>query len=344
MKKIFREELIFIQKNAERKRKHEIRRKKKKKRMKRENQKQKVSARRGKVFKSIECPEDFSFINNPNELIKYFWGYKNLFQEWYWGNFDLRNVHNLSFDALSLLMVKIHDYRFTKGKTTKWRFPSAEKLNNLVVKSWFLKHVNTPMSLIEDLSWSMHWHNTKKQYDTKIWADVTDEILSHTFGWCWEEQIWEKQSIYPIIIECMLNTQEHAWKWFNWWLTYYKDEKNITKICFVDVWEWILKTLNAKTAKLKAKDRLLLLFNDSNPFILKSLLGGAITSLDKSSATEKKERWRWLPSMKEFTKKSFVKNFTIITNDVYANVSSDDYKSLDKSFEGTFIYREIHPI
>jgi hypothetical protein len=338
----------LIQRIGKKRRDNEQKRKKKKIKIRKTVQLEKTKIRRWKKTQKIECPTNFSFVDsvdNANKIIKYFWGYEEIFQEWYWAEFDLRPVQEMSFDALSLLVVKIRDSNFTNNKPTKGRFPRDKKINNLIAQSGFWGHRSTPEESLKDLSWGMHWHYTKEQYDPILCAEVTDIILNHSF---WGESDETIQGIrirlYPLIMECMFNTQDHAGKWFNRRVTYYKDENKVTKICFIDMGEWILNTLNAKIKKLSTRARLALAFTSTNSQILKALLDGAIgsLSLDKYSVTEKKERGKGLPSMKEFSKESFVKDFTIITNDVYANISNSKYKTLSKDFDGTFIYWEIH--
>lgn len=52
--------------------------------------------------------------------------------------------------------------------------------------------------------------------------------------------------------------------------------------------------------------------------------------------------WKGLPDINMALKRDQISNLNIITNDVHANVEKKDFKSISKSFSGTFVYWELN--
>lgn len=323
-----------IQRRLESLQRQRIKRKKKRKyerfiKLKKKKWKYKITTNKRIRYKSVIPPMCFSLIQNTEEILEYFEKTYEIPQNNKGINFDLSSVTDLSFDAIALLMTKIKSEKYWKNVFIKWCAPNEKKLQDMFISSWFYKHVQSDLAMLST-KWEMINNETAKKAVPDIAKKITDIAIEHS--WVWQL----KKSIYPTIIECMANTNTHAWKDYNWWLFAYKDsDTKITKICFIDLWIWIFQSMNSKIQKV-----LIALNTKSNTDILKDVLNWKIII---PSSTWELKRWKWIKFMYDFSKEENVKNFTIISNDVRANFSEDKFDTLSKSFSWTFVYWEIIP-
>lgn len=329
------------------KKKDKIRRRKYLKKQRRENYIQRIEKIKHETYKTINPPEDFSMISNPEGVIKYFNDYRQFIWDGYSIKFDLSTVNSVSFDGIALLTTKIKDKSFRWTSNIKGKNPSDENMRKLFLDSWFFEHIDQQIGR-KNIIWKMIHNVTDKKVKSEDAGLVKDEIIQHA----WLNWVITKR-IYEAIIECMSNTEEHAGVGFDWWLMYYKDQDKKVKVCFIDLWEWIIKSINTKyNEKREWYEKIfsiirtiknLFVWENEWQKILKALIESDKEKVDKVSSVPRRERWKWLPSLKAFTLEQNIKNFTIITNDVYANVSNDEYRILKEAFWWTFIYREVHP-
>jgi hypothetical protein len=114
-----------------------------------------------------------------------------------------------------------------------------------------------------------------------------------------------------------------------WWATVYCDvEKRIAQFTFVDNGIGIFQS--GLIGPLRRAARAFGILNNAS--LLKRILRGEV-----ESSTGLRYRGKGFPSMYDKLKKGLIRNLIIISNDVYANVAQDDYRTLDKSFRGTFL-------
>ena len=273
---------------------------------------------------TIKCPENYSFINNTDEFLNHLnqaikiWKSKKLV------DFDLTDVENLRFDSLCLLLAYSRDKQNFK-MWVKWNFPKNPQIREFVRKSWFL----------EDFWWKKSWKmihwESDKQLSQSLSKTIIKTIEKHTF--LWNKQITQKAKINPFLVEAMKNTEDHAW-WYNWRAFYYKDDGLVTKVCLLDLWKWILKTMYNKV-------ELLIWENPLN--LIEDLFKWNIESPKRRTKTKEEKRGTWLPAIYDFLRWSKVKNAFAITNNVKYNIACDKCEYLKMDFHWTFYYWEIAP-
>lgn len=159
--------------------------------------------------------------------------------------------------------------------------------------------------------------------------------IKHSFN---KDIIFEP--LYEILIECMSNTNNHAGKGvrasYSWWLYVYKNPVgNVTHYSFIDLGVGIYESLPVKGYINKA---LMSLGVISNTSILPKIFNGEI-----KSRTADPLRGKGLPQIYSHSKHKNIQNFKIISNDVYADLTTEKYIKLDYNFHGTFLYWELHP-
>ena len=294
--------------------------------------------------KSTKPPSNFSFINNPEELVKYFSDNKQFSNNWYGIDFDLTDIEELTFDSIALLLATIKDPHYRNWVEAMGQPPKKEALKALFEATWFYGHVYSHTNIKEgEINGKMIKNSYTKKVVSTLAKEITHDITSETLPWMFPGN--RCKPLYNTIIECMANTENHAGfrdeNKYNWWVFYYKHpETHITQVCFIDLGTWIIKSMQAKW-----KDWI------SDAFDWLGLLNNAqklLKILDWKilipSRTWEKKRWKWLKQFNNFYQKEFVENFTIISNDIYLNLNKNITKKLDNSFGWTFLYWEIHPI
>ena len=289
--------------------------------------------KRQKVFTFVKLspPDSFSFIKNTEEVINYFEENKKKFEKGCNVNFDLRKIKFLSFDALSLLLAKINDETYTNCFSVKGEFPEDTKLKDLFFRSGFFP------------TWWWNW-NSLKCHGAMVWNFSNKKVLGSVASQITEKIIWDRKSViskktYSAFIECMANTNNHTK--CKRWLTYYEEEDH-TKVCFIDLWCGILKHINAKALKVFKlfKMNLKKKWVEEPALILKALLNNE-DILDHRSWTKLPYRGTGMPRIREYADCKGIENFTIICNNLFANISLNQYNKLEKEFKWTFYYREV---
>jgi len=144
-------------------------------------------------------------------------------------------------------------------------------------------------------------------------------------------------SAYKALLECMNNTWDHAAgrkpKPERWWASVHYDE-NTEKVSFtfVDNGVGIFESRDPSILQ----DALVKLRISKNTEMLRKMLRGEIPSV-----TGIPYRGRGIPSIFKCLSRREIDNLIVITNDVYANVKKDEFRTLKTPFRGTFLYWEI---
>ncbi len=322
--KLLKKELIHI---AISKWKHELKRKKKRKMKKFSNKNEKnIKSRKLKIpKKKIKAPKNFSFIKNTDEIIDYFKGYLKFTRKKEPIEFDLLDIEELTFDAISILLSYIKDKKYCKSLIS-WNAPNNAELKKLFIKSNFYSFVNSKVKPPRDfIQWKAINNISEKQVIPEIAWNICAEFIHLSKK--------DRRKLYDIIIECMQNTKEHAWESFNWWIFYYDNKEKWTKeICFLDLWIWIFWSLNTKIENFTNY------IKDYNVNKLKQLFKW---EWKDDTVTKEKKRWNWLKDIYRFSKIESVKQFLVITNHIKADLKEDNYTKLNNDFKWTFYYLEI---
>lgn len=323
--KTYKEKLIKI---ANKKWKHELIRRKKrkiKKYIEKSNRIEKV--KKAKLpKKKIKAPSIFSFTKNTDEIIEYFNWYLKYTKNKDPIEFDLADIEDLTFDSIALLLANIKDKKYSKSLIS-WNAPNKLELQKLFIKSDFYAFVNSKLKPPRDfIQWKAINHISNKQVAPEIAWEINEKFTNIN--------PIDKRKLYDVIIECMQNTMNHAWEWFNWWIFYYDNkEKGTKEICFLDLWIWILWSLNRKD------EEFINFIRDYNKDKLQKLFQWDWKK--KNTITKEKKRWNWLKDIYKFSKSESVKQFIVITNQVVADLKNDKYTKLNNNFKWTFYYWEI---
>ncbi len=192
--------------------------------------------------------------------------------------------------------------------------------------------------------------NRRNSFYTHAWKNVDSELTGKVIDQA-SQTVWGELRRCPgmqrILIEIMQNTNNHAALGKegdkHWWLSV-NHRKNENKVCFsfVDYGVGVFRSLQEKEPGSKfylGLDKLAKRFTfQDNAALLKLIFNG---ELHKSSTGEH-FRGKGLPGIYEALQRNSISNLYIVTNDVYAAVSQNIYRTMNSHFEGTFLYWELN--
>lgn len=293
-------------------------------------------------FFEVEAPSNFSLIENTEAVLHFFKENKKLLASRKQVGFNLRDIKKLTPDAIALLIAKVKDENFTNRLVVRGNSPQKADLKKMFDESGFLEHVRSSWVPERNEKNVLIHQITNNKVENEIAKDISKRAVAHTFG------TGEKyRPIYEILIECMANTKNHAGMSegeYNWWIFEYSNpDTKVTTISFLDLGTGIFNSIPVQSFKRNAmialKDKTGVDFIPNfNLNLLTDLFEGKI-----SSKTGMEERGQGLPLIYDRSGNQQIKNFTIISNDVYVKIPSKESITLKNKFQGTFLYWELHP-
>jgi hypothetical protein len=295
--------------------------------LKKEVQKQK---RIDETFINKKAPANFSFIENTEAVLQYLEELKALFRQRKNVLIDLKDITNLTNDAIVLLLSFVKNPKIVNGVTIKGNYPKDEKLRKIFVESGVFNNNNVN----EDEHKNYILTRRNKKAEGGIAAELIKRASKVVFG---EEG--RCPGVYRALMESMANTCYHAKPKQigeeTWWLTVYHDkDNNHVSFAFIDLGVGIFKSSNVSGFR----EQLSLLFGiKDNRDVLKEIITGS-----KLSSTKIPYRGKGLPTIYKGLERNYYSNLKIISNDVKADLSNDNFVKLNKEFRGTFIYFEIN--
>ncbi len=218
----------------------------------------------------------------------------------------------------------------------------------MFLKAGFMDFVKPDRDISSKLNedvWGKLIHKLKRdEVEGPLAGRICLSAMEHTYG----SKDFSKQNFYPILVECMANTHNHAGDRLqecNWWLLAYKEpETKITKFCFLDLGMGIFESLRKKYGKGSIPDKLK--FYDpaaSNKKTITQIFSG----VKKTSTTGQQGRGEGLGYIYRLVKKDkTIGKFTLLSNNVTVKIgynANDIVKSLQPDFEGTMYYWELLP-
>ena len=315
-----------------------LKRKRKKKpkikKQKRETNSQTKSVRRRKAskVKNIKAPSNFSFINNTEETIEYFEKAHKELKSKHKINFDISDISTLTTDAIAVQIAKIKDTKFHFRSGIMGNEPKNENLKRLFQQSGFYEYVNTTVYRPLSNNKLLIHKVTKNSVEPKLAKEACLVGIRHTFK---NEEIFEP--LYDIIIEIMQNTNNHAGSTkgkYDWWLHVYNHpESSKTSYSFLDLGIGIFESLPVQNFK---RNVLQFIGLRSNLDLVEKLFAGEI-----KSRTARPERGKGIPQVFECSQDNAFEKFILISNDIYADLKTKEYRLLNKKFEGTLFYWEL---
>lgn len=299
---------------------------------------------RFKDYKRVKAPDVLSFIENPTGVVEFISILKQQFDDKKKVFVVLKNVRSISYDAIVVLLSIM--VRFKANKISfNGDFPDNEEAKNILIESKFLKYLYQQFK--DEDRYNL---GQKSSIHTHAWKDVDSELgstlIKNASMTIWGEER-RCQGAQRTLIELMLNTNNHADNSKkgekHWWLSVHHDKVNRkVSFAFIDFGVGVFSSLNNKRQgskffgileKLKEK-----VLYGNNSDLLRLIMDGTL----HKTATGKPYHGKGLPGINKVRERQQISNLNIITNDVHANLDTNDFKILPKSFTGTFVYWELN--
>lgn len=298
---------------------------------------------------TIKITETFSLLTNTDKTINHFNSIKDNLIKNIPVYLDISEVSIMGPETLTYLCAFINEPTITHRTALKGNIPINNELKEMFNRSGFFSHVhpyNSQNNVSNDIHGELIHQITRKQVESELAAEVIKSAIKHTFN---SDDI-TNQKVYPILIECMANTLNHAHygqkeKIYNWWLLAYKEqETRVTKFCFLDLGVGIFGSLEQKFKENKLAELINWFVPSKNKTTLTKIFqrGERITSTVHLSG-----RGQGLNYIYRLVKEDrSIKNFTLISNDILARIGynkPDEILKLHENFDGTMYYWELIP-
>lgn len=294
----------------------------------------------------VPAPKEFSFVQNPNEISAFISNLVIYYQRKTQVNVLLHDITTLGYDAVVVLMSILIKFKLSRIPFNGSK-PKDNNLRQKLEDSDFFYAIG--IKKFRHNQNSIGTNEVCTNWNSHVEGAVIAKLISNSttllFG-----KVRRAQGAYRVLIELMLNTNNHAGSRNNkpalWWLSinFNAAEEKIT-FSFVDYGVGIFRSLsskkrNSKWGGLKKALNKIGIDFDNQVELMRKLLDGEIHSLVHGE----RHRGNGLPGIVKVFKRQQISNLHVISNSVHADVGGDEYKKLDSNFEGTFIYFELTKI
>lgn len=282
------------------------------------------------TYTHLRAPSTFSITKNPEESIGFLNQIESISQS---KNIDLdiSSVSSLTPDAIAVLIATICKPKFSK-RNVRGNLPQDSLSQQILVASGFFDHVKRRVNLPKVLDKGIITQRRSKKVESETAAELIHRGSSILHG-----RSLPSKPAYRVLIEAMGNTHNHAagdgHTRETWWATVYVDRKRERIcFCFVDTGVGIFKSV--KVRRIKRIYNLIRGKTDAD--LLRDMLEGKV-----QSSTGLPYRGRGLPSINTLRKRHELQKLIIVTNNVYADVTDENFYILKALFRGTLLYWEI---
>lgn len=288
------------------------------------------------------APENFSFIDNTEEVLSYFSKAKAIFHSQKNVTFDISSVTNLTPDAIALLVASIKSPKFTSTGSSNGNQPERDDLRKLFAESGFNEHVTEAHGFSKAQASNLLHKEVAQKVVESIARNACIRGMKHVYdSSAPEPALYDiHSSLYQILIECMANTHNHAalsrQGECRWWLYVYNNPNTgTTSYTFIDLGVGIFKSAHVESY-LKIIGQAFGLY--PNIKMVDDLLTGKIHSRIEK---DRELRGKGIPQIVGHSKNEWFKSFYIITNDVKINLTNGTSEALNQDFNGTFLHWEL---
>lgn len=295
-------------------------------------------------FTKITAPKHFSFVEKPEETIKFINKLEKLYLNRTSVFVNLKDITFLDYSAVTILVSVMFSFK-TRNIQFNGNFPKNGDLARLLINSDFFKYLNKPIG--KKIEYALGKEN---QIFTRANKEVNSElgyiVMAEASTTIWGEKRTCK-GLQRTLLELMQNTNNHAdinkKGEKHWWLSVNHDRSNKkVSFIFIDYGVGIFESLKHKPNDNKwfgwlEKIKNRLVYGD-NSEIFKLLLEGQM----HLTVTGQHFRGKGLPGIREVLSRNQICNLRIISNNVFSDVANEKYIKLNEEFSGTFVTWELN--
>lgn len=339
--------ILFLRRRAEKIERMRIKRKKQLKIQRQilqgKNKTKQAEIKKYKNYETVSAPKNFSILSNAEKTITFINTLEKNLENKKKVFVDLNGVDYIDYGAITVLLSVMIIFK-TRGISFNGNFPKNIEVRSKLIDSQFFDRLNKHIITKSD-----YIIKKQNQIFTKLNQEVEPSlgyiVIQEASQTIWNEKRMCK-GVQRVLLELMQNTHNHASlsdtdKEY-WWLSVNHDNKNKTvSFVFVDYGQGIFESLNNKPDESKwrnyyekIKKKLTI---GNNAEILEKLLNGEL----HMTVTGQSFRGKGLPGIKQVMDRNQISNLHIISNDVFSDVAKNEYKQLNKTLNGTFVYWEL---
>lgn len=286
-----------------------------------------------KRYWRITIPEVFSIIENTDETLSFFSKVNSLAAKRRKIKFDFSEARKISPDAI-LYILSIFDYLKNQyGELwVEGNVPKNPECRELLIESGFLTKVYSSSRFPKTNS-----NILAIESDSLVKPEIAKKVIDFAEGHIQNPQKTNSKSIYNALIECMSNTNNHAYNDIpdekrniarRWHLmAVYHGASNSVSFTFLDNGSSIPKTI-----RKKFRERLIGLIKPQDSALILSALHG-----DFRTQTELGWRGKGLPSIYDDWRNQTISNLKIVSRKGYVDCQGKRILDMPKSFKGTLL-------
>jgi hypothetical protein len=286
---------------------------------------------------TIPAPEDFSFIDNTEELLQFFDKVERAMRRGRIPRLDMQSIRTIGPDASLVLTLVLRDLVARYRTEVRGVRPLDSGIEAVLSQSGFYEHVRVGVKAPPG---PLHGRIVKRgsyHVEPVLASGLIKMATRDLFG-----TELRRPGTYRALIECMLNTVQHAAgsesaPKVDWWASVFcrGPEGALparAQFGFVDNGVGIFSSV-----KLRSLQRLRRVLGlPDNPELLREIMEGKI-----GSRTGLSYRGKGLPTLYRLSKAGILEDLIIITNNVRARVGEGRFERLSHSFGGTFYYWQM---
>jgi anti-sigma regulatory factor (Ser/Thr protein kinase) len=293
-----------------------------------------VKKSRDETLVQIFAPSFFSIKGNTETMLSFFEQITLRIRENKEIFLDFKKINKISADAILYLiaLMKNHELRHHPMRISG-NLPEDELSKQLILESGFFDHVRLIGQKIKSINadvLTIRSDNKTKGSIAKEVVKFAKKKLGKTFAGN------QSNSIYKTLIECMENTNGHAYaklkSYTRWYLiALYNKDKNVVHFTFLDTGFGIPATV-AKTGIETFLQKFKKIVKKDSVYIYSTLTGDF-----QRTRTGKPYRGLGLPSIYSFSQKKMVKNLVVISNYGFVDCNTNKHNNLRSIFRGTLL-------
>lgn len=294
-------------------------------------------------WKVVKAPEFLSFVGNPDAVAQFIGQLRNRFDNKLPAYIDFEGVTRVDYDALIVLLSVLVRFR-AKRIGLSGNTPLSPQVKRTFEESRFFEYLFG--AKFKDTARYSLAAGSSIHTDAQL---KVDSVLGERIIAAASETVWGEKRRCPGVqrafIELMQNTNEHAAAGADeakhWWLSVKHSKDHKVAFAFVDFGVGIFRSLRGKKRDdrlhgvLDVMKRKLSKTDDAD--VLRLIFEGEL----HKTKTGKYYRGKGLPGVYQALQKHELSALVMITNDVYFNSRTEEYRKLDHEFMGTFVYWEL---
>jgi hypothetical protein len=290
----------------------------------------------------ISGPRILSLLKNPEGVASFVAKIKDNFDRQKPVFVDLKAVDEIDYDGLAVLLSVLVRFK-AKKIPFNGRSPAQKAARAVLEESRFFGHLlSKPFK--DENSYKLGARSIVTHANLIVDSELAQSIVEEAALTIWGERR-RCHGVYRALIELMHNTNNHAGSKDgdkHWWLSvkHFEAERRVT-FSFLDFGIGVFKSLQTKPSENrlfgildKLRERLL---HGSDADVLRLIFEG---ELHKTS-TGKYYRGKGLPGVYQAWQKNDFSRLAMITNKVFFDSATNEYRPLDVEFQGTFVHWEL---